>query len=87
MAEKPCKVKGTGECGCLSHMGDVACVQEWPTWTDSTTPKVKVEPPAEARQMAAMIFATYAAYVEAGFSEKQAMRLIIAHITASSGSA
>jgi hypothetical protein len=83
MAEsKPCKVKGTGECGCLSHMGDTACVQEWPEWTASTTPVV--EPPAEARQMAAMIFGTYAAYVEAGFTEEQAMRLILGHIASSS---
>jgi hypothetical protein len=45
-------------------------------------PMPKVEPPAEIRQLAGMIFATYTAYIEAGFTEEQAMRLITASIAA-----
>lgn len=79
--ERPCRVKGTGMCDCVSHMGDAVCTQqEWSTAPIDYSPKPKVEPPSEIRQLAGMVFATYVAYTEAGFTDEQAMRLITASI-------
>ena len=39
-----------------------------------------IEPHADLRKAAVLTYEMYAAYVQAGFTEEQALRLIMAHV-------